>query len=125
MQSYGKVRWIAGWVLSGLLGALFAFSASGKFSGAAEVMEGFDKFGLRDYRLLIGVGEVVSAVLFLIPRTGVLGTLLLSGYMGGAIATHMQHGESFLVPSVVLAVVWLAAGLRMPELWHRLFRGRA
>jgi hypothetical protein len=125
MPSSGKALRIAGWVLSGLLGALFAFSASLKFAAAEEVLKQFDAFGLRDFRLLIGVGEVVSTALFLIPRTGVLGTLLLSGYMGGAIATHMEHGESFLIPSVVLALVWVAAGLRMPELVRRLFWGRA
>ena len=56
---------------------------------------------------------------------GYLGVLLLSGYMGGAIATHMQHGESYIGPSIFLALIWVAGYLRHPELlqsflWQKL-----
>jgi hypothetical protein len=116
---------ILGWVLSGLLGALFVFSASGKLTGNDEAVKKFQEFGLGDWRIIIGIGEVCSLILFLVPRTFVLGTLLLSAYMGGAIVTHMQHGESIVVPSVVLVVVWIAAGLRMPELFRPMLYGKS
>ena len=120
-----RVTRIIGWILSGLLCALLAFSALLKLSGAQEAVDGFEKFGLADWRIIIGIGEVCSAILFLIPRTAVAGTLLLSAYMGGAIVTHMQHGEPILLPSIVLVVVWIAAGLRMPELSRTLIQGKA
>jgi hypothetical protein len=80
------------------------------------VLEVFRKWGLENHVLLIGTGEVVSALLFVIPRTHSLGVLLLSAYMGGAIVTHMQHGEAYISQSVILAVIWITGYLRHPEL---------
>jgi hypothetical protein len=75
--------------------------------------------------MLLGWLELVCAVLFIIPRTGVAGTLLLAAYMGGAMAVHLTHGQSILAPAIVEALVWIMAGLRYPELRTRLFRGNA
>ncbi len=113
-----RSRRITGWVLTGLLTALFAASAAGKLAGAAQVVEMFRKWGLENNLLLIGVGELVSALLFAIPRTHSLGVLLLSAYMGGAIVTHMQHGEAYVSQSVILVLIWVASFLRHPELLH-------
>jgi DoxX-like family len=116
MSMSSRGRRIAGWVLSGLLTALFGASAVAKLLGAAQVVELFQKWGLADQRLLIGIGELTSALLFLIPRTHSLGVLLLSVYMGGAIVTHMQHGESYVLPSLILVLIWVAGFLRHSEL---------
>jgi hypothetical protein len=115
MGTPGKARRIAAWVLTGLLCLLFAFSATMKLVRAQPAVEGFEKFGLSNYMILIGVGELLSAVLFFIPRTNSAGLLLLSAYMGGAIVTHMQHGELFVVQSVILVLIWVAGYLRHPE----------
>jgi hypothetical protein len=62
--------------------------------------------------------EISSAILFLFPRTRSMGLLLVSSYMGGAIATHVEHGLSFIQPGVFLALLWLGAWLRHPQiLW--------
>jgi hypothetical protein len=74
--------------------------------------------------LLIGIGELVSALLFLIPQTNSLGLLLLSSYLGGAIVTHMQHGQPFFAPAILLLLVWIAGYLRHPEVLQS-FRGAA
>jgi hypothetical protein len=66
-----------------------------QLSGAKQVQELFELWGLADWTIIIGLGELASTVLFLIPRTAVVGTLLLSAYLGGAIVTHMQRAESF------------------------------
>ena len=79
--------------------------------------------GLPVMRIVIGIGEIVSAVLFLMPRTSSLGVLLLSAHMGGAIVTHMSNDESYIVPSVVLVLVWVAQYLRYPELFVSFKRG--
>jgi hypothetical protein len=115
-------RQIAGWVLTGLLTALFVGSAAGKLMKAAPVVEMFQKWGLGNEVLLIGAGELASALLFLIPPTHSLGVLLLSGYMGGAIVTHMQHGESYVAQSIILLLIWVAGYLRYPQLLQS-FRG--
>lgn len=120
MSNLSRGRHIAGWVLTVLLTALFVVSAGFKFSGAATAVEGFEKWGLGDQRILIGVGEIVSALLFLIPRTHSLGVLLLSAYMGWAIVTHMQHGESYVAQSVILVLIWVTGFLRHPELLQSL-----
>ena len=122
MSAQSKGRRIAAWILTGLLTLLFAFSAFGKFVRAPQVVETTDKWGLTDHLTLIGIGEIVSALLFLIPRTNSLGLLLLSAYMGGAIATHMQNGEPYILPSIVLLLIWVAGYLRHPEVLQS-FRG--
>ncbi len=122
MSTHSKGRRIAAWILTGLLTLLFVFSAIAKLAGAQAVVEVFEKWGLSNHRLLIGIGELVSALLFLIPRTNSLGLLLLSAYMGGAIVTHMQHGEPYIMASLILLLVWIAGYLRHPEVLQS-FRG--
>jgi len=59
-------------------------------------------------------------LLFIFPRTGILGTLLLVAYMGGAIATHLEHGQSIVVPCVIQTIVILISFYRFPELVNRM-----
>ena len=67
---------------------------------------------------LIAVLELTSAILFLIPRTRALGFLLVSAYLGGAIATHVGHNQSPVNPAITLALIWVGAWLRHPTiLW--------
>jgi hypothetical protein len=116
-----KPRIITGWVLSGLLAALYLFSAYNKLSGSEESIKGAVAMGLTASQLkLIGVIELLSITLFLIPRTGLLGTLLLAAYMGGAIATHLEHRLPVLAPCIIQAMVWITAVIRFPELSQRL-----
>jgi hypothetical protein len=64
--------------------------------------------------------EISSALLFIIPRTGIVGTLLLAAYMGGAIATHLEHQDSVMVPVIIESLLWITAVVRFPELGSRL-----
>lgn len=106
-----KTRKIAAWVIAGLLTALYLFSASGKLFLHPEQME---QMHLADWRIIIALGEIVSALLFLIPKTNKFGTLLLSSYMGGAIIIHMTGGTSIAMPVVVILFVWVGFYLRNP-----------
>ena len=108
-----KTRKITGWVIAGLLTALYLFSASGKLFMHPEQME---QMRLGDWRIIIAIGEITSALLFLFPRTNIFGTLLLSAYMGGAIILHMTSGLSIMMPSVILILVWIVSFVRNPEL---------
>ncbi|NBC05803.1 MAG: DoxX family protein [Bacteroidetes bacterium] len=119
-----KTRNIINWSLAGIVGFIFTGSAISKFIGAeaAEMAQGI---GLdKSTFMFLGVVELLSVVLFLIPRTGVLGTLLLAAYMGGAIATHLEHGEPLMFPIAVQAFVWIVAVLRFPELTQRILDKR-
>jgi hypothetical protein len=71
---------------------------------------------LANWRVIIALGEIGSALLFLFPKTNIYGTLLLSSYMGGAIIIHMTGGLSLVMPTVVLIMVWIIGFLRNPEL---------
>ena len=120
-----KTRKIIGWVLSGLLGALLLFSAVGKFSGSAGPM--MTHFGFTaGETTLIAIGEALCAVLFLVPKTQSLGTLLLSAYMGSAIVAHMSAApasedlggegiQSYVAPSIILVLTWVASWVRNPN----------
>jgi chromate transport protein ChrA len=108
-----KLSNIAAWVIAGLLTALYLFSAYGKLSNPAQM----EAMKLGDWSVIIAIGEIVSALLFLIPKTSKYGTLLLSSYMGGAIILHMTGATSIVMPAVILILVWVVAFLRDPKMF--------
>lgn len=110
-------------VLTAVIGLMLAASAALKLLAIPPVPGQFEKWGLGGWQVVIGLGELASAALFVAPRTVEAGTLLLSAYLGGAIVTHMQHGEPFVIPTVFLVAVWAAAALRLPGLSERLRGG--
>ena len=70
-----KTSKIVAWTISGLLTALFLFSAAVKLFLHPEQME---QIHLSDWRIIIAIGEIASSLLFLFPKTNKLGTVLLS-----------------------------------------------
>ena len=81
-----------------------------------ELAEQFGKFGYPEGVLIaIGITEVVCVVLYLLPQTAVLGAVMLTGYLGGAIATHVRVHDNFISPVIVGVFVWLALYLRDPR----------
>jgi hypothetical protein len=109
-------KWLklAGLVLHVLIAALMLMAGSGKAFGfaPAEVIEKLTAAGLVNQIRLIGFGELIAAVLMLVPRTSPFGTLMTSGFWGGVICLHMAHHEDFVFPSVLLALTWVGAHLR-------------
>jgi len=116
---------IAGWVLSVLLAAfLILASASGKFTEWEGKAEMFGKMGWsNEVMFKIGVVEVAISILFLIPRAAFIGAILLSAYLGGAVATHVRVGDSFVPPIVIAVVMWIALGLRDKRVFEIAFQG--
>jgi DoxX-like family len=116
-----KTKNIVNWVLAGLVGFIFLGSAYGKLSGGAEGIEMAKSIGIdANSYFMIGVVELISIILFLIPRTAVLGTLLLVAYMGGAIVAHLSHGLPIAAPAGIAAFVWIVSVVRSPELLSRI-----
>ncbi len=108
--------WI-GWILGILPAGLLIFSGVMKFMKSPELVEGFDHIGWpADLALALGIVELVSTLLYLIPRTAVLGAVLLTGYLGGANATHVRIGEPFLFQVGMGVLLWLGLFLRDPRL---------
>ncbi len=116
-----RTKNIVNWVLAGLVAFIFIGSAVSKLTANAEALEAAAKFGLSasTYSLL-GIIELVAVALFLYPKTGIIGTLLLVAYMGGAIATHVEHSQPLAAPIAISAFVWVVAVVRFPELSNRL-----
>ncbi|APZ90488.1 hypothetical protein Fuma_00063 [Fuerstiella marisgermanici] len=119
-MSGSKKMKMTGWVLSVLI-ALFlgVASAMGKFTQWEGKAEMFDNLGWgEDVMFKIGIVEVAIAILFLIPRTALVGAILLAAYLGGATATHVRVGDPFYFPIIIGVVAWIAIGLRKPEVFR-------
>lgn len=113
MLKHHRKTKIAGWVLLGLVGAIMILSGFGKAVLAPEALAAnFERWDLAKQMRLIGAGEIVIAVLLLIPCTAGPGILLASSFFGGAIATHLANGESLLVPAGILGLAWVGFALR-------------
>ena len=111
--SVSKAALWAGRVLSALPVLLLLFSAAMKFAKPPEVIKGFVELGYPErLSVPLGVVEIACAIVFVIPQTAVLGAILLTGYLGGATATHVRVGQPFFMPIVLGVVIWLGIYLR-------------
>jgi hypothetical protein len=105
-----------GAVISGLLGLLFIASAAAKVLVPPDPR--LADMGLTVSMLIpLAILEAACAIIYLVPRTSLLGALLLTGYMGGAIMTHWRVGDPFIAQIVLGVLVWLGLYLREPRLW--------
>jgi hypothetical protein len=119
----GKYGRIGGLILHVLLGGLMIFAGVMKLAGmmppeAAQRIPA----GIADHLKLIGGGELVTAILMIVPITSSLGVLLASGFWGGVICIHMAQGDDLIAPSVFLLLTWLGAYLRNPSLLYSFTR---
>jgi hypothetical protein len=112
----GKVVWV-GRIISILVSLLFVLSALMKVRGGAEVTQGMAHLGLPEsMRLPLAVVEFACAVIYLIPATVVLGAILLTGFIGGAMCTHWRIGEPVFMHIALGILVWLGLYLREDRL---------
>lgn len=104
----------------GLIIVLNLFGAAMNLSGNETAVKGAVAIGYPEHALFgIGMAVLISTVIFAIPKTAVLGGLLLTGYMGGAVATHIRADEGWgaTVPAFIFAaLVWVSLLLREPRL---------
>ena len=108
----------SGRILSALVVLLFVATGTFSLLKPAMAAQSATRYGYPDGAMLrIAIVEIVCALLYAIPRTSVLGAILLTGYLGGATATHVRVGEPFFLPIVVGVVVWLGLWLREKLLW--------
>jgi hypothetical protein len=102
-----------GWVLSVLPSLLLLFSGFNKVMASEEVLKGLDHFGINPAQIkTLGVVEIIITLLFLIPRTSFIGAILVTGWMGGAIFTHVRVGDGFFMQMIIPILVWIGFGLR-------------
>jgi hypothetical protein len=109
-------RW-GGRTLSGLAALFLAFDLGLKLARVPEAIAGTTELGYSaDVIVPLGVVQLICLVLYLVPRTAVLGALLWTGYLGGAIATHVRVGHPLathvLFPAYVALFLWGGLWLR-------------
>jgi hypothetical protein len=106
-----------GRVFSALPALLLTFSAVTKLIHPPSLDEGFKHLGWPvTSALWIGVVELLCVVLYVLPRTAVLGAILITGYLGGAIATHARLGEPVVMILLIGVLIWGGLWLRDPRL---------
>jgi DoxX-like family len=113
MKATRNWKMIGGWVLHGLIAGMMILAGSAKVFGLFPPDQ-VEKLGLSVPIQVIGAGELVSAILLLVPRTSSLGLLLTSGFWGGAVCLHMSKGEPFVLQSALLLFTWVGGYLRVP-----------
>ena len=103
MGAQSKAMTWAGWVITSLIGLLMVFSGTYTLVNPSAVAEQFvGKFGYpEDLMRVIGIVELACVALYLIPPTAILGAVLLTGYLGGAVATHVRVHDNFLMAAIV------------------------
>jgi hypothetical protein len=110
-----KLVW-AGRILSALPVLMLVMSAMMKLMQAPDAVKGLGEFGYQQSVLVpLGIVELLCVILYVIPQTAVLGAILLTGYLGGATATHVRVGDAFLAPVIAGVLVWLGLYLRDPR----------
>jgi len=96
---------------------LLLMSAGMKISQSPEVIEGLTKHGFDPkLALYLGIVELVCTVLYVVPQTAALGAILLTGYLGGAVCTHLRAGEPWFAAFAIGVVLWIGLVLRRPRL---------
>ena len=104
----------AGRIVSALPVLMLLFSGVLKLVKPAPVVESFTRFGYDESLILVlGIVEIACTLIYVIPQTSVLGAVLLTGYLGGATATHVRIGDpSFVAPIIFGVLIWGGLFLR-------------
>lgn len=115
--------------LSGLAALFLALDSLGKLARAQAVLDGTAQLGYSVNTVVpLGVLLLACVIIYVIPRTAILGALLLTGYLGGAVATNVRVGNPLfthtLFPTYVAALIWGGLMLRDARLralapWRR------
>jgi len=107
-----------GRVMSAVPVLMLVMSGVMKLAKTQQVVDGFVHFGF-PLGMIAGLGvlEILCTVVYLIPRTSILGAILVTGYLGGATVTTLRMGESAYVMAVILGILaWGGLYLREPRL---------
>lgn len=112
-----KGRMISSWIFSGIVILFMLMDSIMKFVQPQEVIDGTMMLGFKEHHIIVlGILGLFSTLLYAIPRTAVAGAILLTGYFGGAIATHLRLDNPLF--SHILFPVYLGI-LAWGGLWLR------
>ena len=123
MMENKRMHW-AGIILSNLLGLFFAFNVLVKLFPETfypQIVEQMAGIGLPASILRpIAILEGLCVLTYLIPATSIFGAILFTGYLGGAILTHLRVDQPVYMQATLGILIWLGVYLREPRLWNLL-----
>ena len=116
-KTSSKLSFWAGWICSGLIVLFMLLDSISKFLKPEPVLQGTVELGYAEHHIvLIGVLGLVPTIFYAVPRTSVLGAVLLTGYFGGAVATHVRLDNPLyshiLFPVYFTILAWVGLWLR-------------
>lgn len=116
-----KAKLWTGRIMSGLVILFMLFDSIFKFIKPEPVVKGTVELGYAEHHIVvIGILALIATVLYTIPRTSILGLILLTGYLGGAIATHFRLDNPLfthtLFPVYIAILAWGGIWLRNKKL---------
>jgi len=130
MESASTSLLWAGRILSAIAALFLVFDGVGKVLKVAPVVAGTLQLGYPERTIVpIGLLVLIGTALYVFPRTSILGAIFLTGFLGGAVATHVRVGSPLLThalfPTYVAALLWGGLVLRNPRLLTTLLGGYA
>ena len=117
MRDVSAGRLWTGWIITGLVALFMLFDAGGKFAKPAPVVEAFVRIGWPiELSSTLGAILLVCTITYLIPQSAVVGAVLLTGYLGGAVATNLRLQNPLLThtlfPVYLGVLLWVGLWLR-------------
>jgi hypothetical protein len=121
MRQSSKTQIVVGRVLSGIAIAFLTFDSVGKLLRVQPVIDGTVQLGYPTSIIIpLGIVLLSCVLIYAVPRTSVIGAMLLTGYLGGAVATHARVGNPLLshtlFPIYVAVIIWAGLVLRDAQL---------
>lgn len=119
-HNQSKAAKIAGWIMSGLVILFMLMDSIMKFVQPDEVIEGTVALGYQPHHIsTIGALGLLCTILYIIPRTAIIGAIFMTGYFGGAIASNFRLDNPLfshvLFPIYLSILLWGGLMLRQPE----------
>lgn len=117
-----KTNKILKWAPSILVTTIIAAGAIMKLTRQPEIVQALSKAALLPYMSILGIAELLFVTLFLWSRSLRLAIFLLTGYFGGAMAVELSQHTLFIMPALILAMIWMAAWLRDKTLFSAIYK---
>jgi hypothetical protein len=112
---------MVGWVLSALAAAFLFLAGVMNILKAPPAIKSMEAVGYPlDLLRTFGFFKVLIAILSLFPVTSLIGAILATGWMGGAIAAHVRVKDKFFIQAVIPIIIWIGFGLRHQSAMHSL-----
>lgn len=126
-NTFSMKNWTLKWLLSGLVFLLLLMDSIGKFIQPEEVIRASEELGFNsDQITIIGIILLICSIIYMIPRFAIIGAILLTGYLGGAVAVHILASNPLFshtfFPVYVGVLAWIGLYFRNKAMVIQLFK---